>query len=164
MKVETAGMVMSPRSAGVEQAPGQSRGEATRLDFGVVGREEARADAGADGVAGGGGGADERVRGGGVRGLREQASDAEHRGAGVLGLDVGDQGGVLGAERGGVEVGPDRQRRERDGDVVGELGVGARRGPAGVAAAGVTARVAADEVAEEPPLQSTVTTARYWLP
>ena len=41
---------------------------------------------------------------------------------------------MLGAERGGGEVGPDRQRRERDGDVVGELGVGARVGAAGVAA------------------------------
>ncbi len=39
--------------------------------------------------------------------------------------------GISGAARGGVEVGPDRHRRERDRDVVRELGLGARVGPAG---------------------------------
>jgi hypothetical protein len=63
--------------------------------------------------------------------LVDEAGDAEDGGAGVRGLDLGDQGGVLGAEGGGGEVGPDRQRRERDGDVVGELGVGPRVGDGG---------------------------------
>ncbi|MBK9034967.1 MAG: hypothetical protein IPL61_27505 [Myxococcales bacterium] len=53
----------------------------------------------------------------------------------MLLLDLGDQRGVARAQLGGGELGEDRQRRELDGDVVLELGLGPRARPARVAAA-----------------------------
>ena len=79
--------------------------------------------------------------GAGVRGLRDEALDAHDANAGVLGDDVVDQGGVAGAARVGVEVGEDRQWCQGDPDVLGEVGVGARRVAERVAAPRIEGRI-----------------------